>query len=129
MATTKVVDAPEGVDAFARTQPIAENDPFFAPEPEPQTYEPTMDPGSPLWNPQKYFGAQEKITIILNKTRSDMLSDASGKKRIVMKVSINGYEIPIAKGIPTRVPKDFALHLVDIGAASFFSDYEDAQRV
>ena len=121
------VAEPEGIDTFAGTPAVEDTDPFFAPEPEPRVYDPTLDPGSPLWQPKKYFDLQPKVTIVMNRSRSDILSDSSGQKRIVVKVGINGYQIPITKGVPTRVPRDFALHLVDIGAATFFSEYEDAK--
>ena len=126
---TKQVDAPEGIDTFAGTPDNDDIEAFFAPEPTPRVYDPTMDPGSPQWNPKKYFDLQPKVIIVMQKTRSDILSDSSGTRKIVRNISINGYKISITKGVPTRVPRDFALHLVDIGAATYFSDYAEAQPV
>lgn len=84
--------------------------------------DPTMDPGDPRWLPKKYFDAQEKIIIVLNKNESDILSDPKGTRKIVQPVSINGYTLRIQKGVPTKVPRDFAAYLVEIGAASHFGE-------
>ncbi len=99
------VSEPEGIDTFAGD--AEEN--FF---PEPKTREPildpTMDPGNPKWNPKKYFDAQPKVVIVIPRDASDSLTDPSGTARMEVPLGINGYTIRVAKGVPTRVPLDFA---------------------
>lgn len=84
--------------------------------------DPTMDPGDNRWNPKKYFDAQPKEIIQIVRTESDILHDPSGKIPQFVPVSINGYVLNIQKGVPTRVPRDFALLLIDSGAAMNYAE-------
>lgn len=132
MAKNDTVAAPEGVNTLAGSTDEDFENGFGDAEEEAQERElarraelfgkdPTMDPGSPRWNPKKYFARQEKVVITIIKNESDILADPSGQRPVMVPVSINGYRLDIQKGVPTRVPKDFADHLIDIGAA-----YRDA---
>jgi hypothetical protein len=108
-------------------EPEGNYDAFAGPDvDEPQVREkitdPTLDPGDPRWNPKKYFDLQPKVVITVLRNQSDILSDPRNERDIILPVSINGYRLDIVKGQPTRVPRDFADHLVDIGAA-----YRDVQ--
>lgn len=106
MARVNSVIEPEGIDSFAG----ATEDAFFpdeVKERQPIT-DPAMDPSSDRWNPKKYFDAQPKVIIVIPRDVSDSLGDPSGTKRIEVPVGINGYTIKVAKGVPTRVPRDFA---------------------
>jgi hypothetical protein len=88
-----------------------------------------MDPSNPKWNPKRYFSRQPKVTITIARTESDVLSDPRHERKITVPVSINGYRLDIEKGVPTRVPEDFARHLVDIGAAYRQADAVEAKEV
>jgi hypothetical protein len=88
--------------------------------------DPTMDPESPRWEPRKFFAAQEKEIIVVMRTASDQLDDPTNVKVLKLPVSINGYQLNVIKGRPTRVPKDFATHLIDIGAAYAYSSAIEA---
>ncbi len=128
MANAAIVADPEAVLGLAGTD--IEDPIFFDDEPVPVPVrvvptDPEMDVGSPRWSPKKYFGAQEKEVIVVKRTESDILGDPSGARRITIKPSINGYAIEIVKGVPTRVPRDFALHLVEIGAAYRYADIQE----
>lgn len=105
----QVLAEPEGVDTFSGTE-----DEDFIPTPivRQPIADPQMDPAHISWNPKKYFGAQDKEIILIQRDTSDMLGDPTGTKTITVPVSINGYRLTIQKGIPTRVPKDFADMLV-----------------
>lgn len=119
MANSSITADPEVVD-FAGTE-IEDPTPVVK-----APVAPDMDPADPRWNPKKYFGAQPKEIIIIRKTESDILSDRGGNLRIEIPVSINGYTLKVVKGVPTRVPRDFAAHLVDIGAAYRYGDIPEA---
>lgn len=121
-----------------KTQNIAEPEELefagtYVDEPEPviddTPYDPTMDPSNPAWEPKKYFAAQPKEIVILNYNDSDLLGDPTRKKKIEQVVSINGYTLKLIKGRPTKVPRDFALLLLDIGAASLFTSALDAEEL
>ncbi len=123
MATKKEnLAEPEG-QYFAGTQDMPDNDFGFAEPIERKVIEdPTLDPGSPKWNPKKYFDNQPKEIIVLQRSESDILSDPTNKRKIIQPVSINGYTLRIQKGVPTKVPHDFAYYLVEIGAAVHYGD-------
>lgn len=114
-----------GPDSEDTTDLIEELD-FSEPTVRETPSDPTMDPASPRWNPRKYFGAQSKEIIVILRTESDILSDPRGQTRQEVPVSINGYTLMIAKGVPTKVPKDFASHLINIGAAYSYSNIPEA---
>lgn len=121
----KQLAEPEGTDAFAGTEDIEE---FFpqVPQAQEKPADPTLDPSSPKWNPKRYFAAQPKLIVTVHKNESDFLSDPSGQKPAIQPFSINGYRLDIVKGVPTRVPRDFALLIQDIGAGYIHHDIADA---
>lgn len=84
--------------------------------------DPTLDPAHPRFNPAKYFAQQPKEVIVLMLNESEMQMDPERRGNIIQPVSINGYQLDIAKGVPTQVPADFASYLVYIGAAYRFAD-------
>lgn len=98
------------VASFAGTEDAEEF--FTEPLPRPKPSDPTMDPGDPRWNPQKYFAAQPQEIVVVSRDQSDVLGDPTGSKVIKQPVSINGYLLNITKGVPTRVPRDFAEQIV-----------------
>lgn len=109
MATNPPVADPEA-DSFAG--PDTE-DPFDFVETPVEVraetpYDPTMDPGNQRWDPKRYFGAQPKVTVIVPRSQSDILSDPQGDREITMPLSINGYRIEVPKGRAIRLPRDFA---------------------
>jgi hypothetical protein len=112
------IAAPDGFDAFAGTDDIPDDvENFLPPVPERRKIEdPTMDPGSPRWNPRKYFSVQPKVTVVIPRSTSDVLGDPSRSKPVIVPVGINGFSIQIEKDRPTNVPQDFADHIVAIGA-------------
>lgn len=122
MAKELIAD-PIGESAFTGTDEV---DNFFPALTERAPIEdPTMDPGSPRWQPRKYFAAQPKITIVMPRDASDLLGDPSRKIPVKVPVSINGFKLMIQKDKPTAVPRDFALHIVDIKAGYMYGDVED----
>lgn len=127
MAQDPIAAEPE-VQPFAGPE-IAE--PTFLDDLPPLTrqkpLDPEMDPGDRRWNPKKYFGAQPKEIVVVKRTNSDVLTDPTDEHPIDIPVSINGYQIIIRKGVPTRVPRDFATHLVDIGAAYRYSSLPEVE--
>ena len=127
MANRNQVAEPEGTfDAFAGTPDLPDFEPEQVRE---KISDPRMDPGHAKWMPKEYFARQPKVTITIMRTESDILSDPRGERVITVPVSINGYRLDIKKGVATRVPKDFADHLVDIGAAVRQSDIEEPTEV
>lgn len=105
MARNNVAE-PEGTNSFAGP----DDEQFFGEvrERAPIT-DPTMDPNHKDWNPKKYFDAQPKLLIVIPRDASDSLTDPSGTNEILVPLGINGYTINVKKGVPTRVPRDFAL--------------------
>jgi hypothetical protein len=127
MAKNQNVQEPEGFDSLAGVTDDNFDGPFFVEQPQPRVFEsPDMDPGSKYWNPRKYFAAQPKVTVVVDRTDSDILSDPRNENKVTVPVSINGYTLNIIKGKPVNVPLDFALHIVDIGAGHRYGDIEDA---
>lgn len=125
MATNESVVADPEDETFAGTEI---DDPFFD-DPIPVVKAPVapdMNPAHIKWNPKKYFAAQPKDIIVVKRNESDVLSDPTGHLIMEIPVSINGYTIKVKKGVPTRVPRDFALMLVDIGAAYRYADIPEA---
>lgn len=108
----------EGIDVLSGP----EEDFFTPPVVEVKPVDPEMESGNPRWNPRKYFGAQKQVLVLIQKDTSDLFSDPSGKNPVIVPVSINGFRINVQKGVPTRVPEDFARHLVDIGAAIQYAE-------
>lgn len=127
MAANKLAE-PEGFDSLAGTQDISD-DFLSTPEEKPAVKDPSMDPGSPLWNPRKYFNAQPKVVVTVKKTALDLLNDPKGDKRFFQSCSINGYRLEIEKGVPTRVPRDFALMLADHDVAHVEGSIADAREL
>lgn len=117
---------PEGT--FAGTQVDNPDDEFgfLQPVERKPIEDPTMDPGKPQWNPKKYFDAQPKYIVVIRRNESDILGDPSGKKPIFCDVGINGYFIKVQKDVPTRVPRDFALQILDAGAGTIVSEIPEA---
>lgn len=111
MARNNSVQEPEGTNIFAGA---SEEESFFPiPAAKKDLSDPTMDPSSPKWNPKKYFDAQPKVIIVIPKDATDLLTDPSGKTPVRVPLGINGYTIWVTKGVPTRVPRDFALLFED----------------
>lgn len=103
--------------------------PFLEAVPAPRVFEsPDMDPGHRMWNPRKYFAAQPKVTIVIERNDSDILADPHNKNETKIPVSINGYTLNIVKGKPVRVPRDFALHIIDIKAGFAYDSIPDAEE-
>ncbi len=124
MAKQQSVADPEGFDSLAGTQ---DGDFFDLPqEVVKQIKDPEMDPGNPRWNPRKYFAAQPKVVVTVKKTATDLLNDPKGNKRFFQTCSINGYRLDIEKGVPTRVPRDFALLLAEGDIAYIEGNIADA---
>jgi len=124
----KQLAEPEGFDSLAGTQDISDD--FLAiPEAKPVEKDPTMDPASPQWNPRKYFGAQPKMVVTVKKTAQDLLNDPKGEERFFQSCSINGYRLEIEKGVPTRVPRDFALMLAEYDVAHVEGNIVEAREV
>lgn len=122
----QILAEPEGVDTLAGPEELFFSEPVVE---KPKPVDPQMDPGSRSWNPRKYFGAQPKVVVMIPKSDSDMLSNPNSNAPIVVPVSINGYRLDITKGVATRVPRDFALHIVDIGAGVIYSEIAEAREV
>jgi hypothetical protein len=62
-------------------------------------------------------------------TAQDLLNDPKGEKRFFQSCSINGYRLEIEKGVPTRVPRDFALMLAEYDVAHVEGNIVEAREV
>ena len=122
MAKDTVIQEPEGTYAPQTDEAF----PFDGPVERKKITDPTLDPGSDRWMPKKYFGLQPKVVVVLQRNSSDVLGDPENRKNEKVPVSINGYTLLLPKGVPTRVPRDFASHLVSIGAAYVYESIGDA---
>lgn len=121
----QLLSEPEGIDTLAGP----EEDFFPEIVERPVQTDPELIPGTPQWKPKRFFGLQQKFIVLIPKNDSDMLSDPSGRAVIKVPVSIQGYRLDITKGVPTKVPQDFAEHIVRIGAGIMYSTVTEAQEV
>ena len=95
--------------------------------PEVPVYSAELDPGSPSWQPKKYFDMQPRVRVRNERDLADLYRDPSHKIKNTMKESINGYELPFYPGEINEMPFDFADQMVWYGHAVPV-DYNDFQK-
>ena len=113
MATaTKTVSEPQNNDLAGQSVEAVETQ-----------LDPTLDPGSPKFNANKFWPLQEKVLVIVQ-------ADPFHRGPVeVLNPGINGYNIKVTVGTPTIVPRQFGEQLLGTGRASLveLGDVQEAK--